>query len=172
MIRLVIFAVTIAFVVSFDDFTAEQKRALAQAKENNLPHPIREMLSRNRRQFGIKHFCCMTDIDEKEIDVDQFTKAVAEYKQVSEKVKVGYTNCKWLGTGRCSQYSIRYRADLMYRPETILRPIMGVCPEKQIQCCSGFINVAGQCLAREGMDKDFLEIIKDLSSSGLLGFQK
>lgn len=75
-----------------------------------------------------------------------------EMKKVHEKVKIGYTDCGFLGATRCSLYDLRYRQEPQYYEDYYEVPNQEACEDKHVKCCKGFVLVAkDNCLSKLGV---------------------
>ncbi|XP_074642497.1 uncharacterized protein LOC141899835 [Tubulanus polymorphus] len=151
------------------EFSETERQKLANAQPNMFNRYVRSEISRQRRLGVTSHWCCKNG---KPTKLLQKTRVKSTPVTITDKIKIGYTNCKGLGMGRCSLYDLRYRQALEYSVEYYDIPDEQSCDDKDVICCDGYLNIGGNCIIKESAaDKEFVEGLKDLLGSGLLNMQ-
>ncbi|CAF1520962.1 unnamed protein product [Rotaria magnacalcarata] len=148
------------------EITKEGLQYLAKAKLSDLPQSVQLALARQNGRAGgdASHWCC---INEQPITSETRTKIEHATRVVTTKTKVGYMDCGFLGTMKCSQYVTSTRAELYTYIQTYQVPAMSACQSHEVKCCASYIEVAGNCHSFADL-MAHQELFQFLSSSGLL----
>ncbi|CAF1460926.1 unnamed protein product [Adineta steineri] len=139
---------------------------LAEVKSSDLPESVRLSLSRNQdRAAGeATHWCC---INEQPIQSVTGTKVEHGTKVVMTKVIVGYVDCGFMGTMKCPHHVTQSRVEIYTYIQTFQVPHFSACKSEEIKCCSGYMNVAGNCHSTAELIEN-QELIQFLHGLGLL----
>ncbi|XP_074642631.1 uncharacterized protein LOC141899913 [Tubulanus polymorphus] len=165
MKSLIVCLCLVASIFAKELFSQRELAVLRNLDRSDLPRYIKTALRRIRRQVQ-GHWCCAND---QPINSIQRSKISMEMVKVTEKVKIGYTECKWLGSGRCSLYDVRYRSQPTYFTDYYEVPDMKACPDQHVKCCKGFVMIANENCISLDEAKEHIETLKDLIAAGLIG---
>ena len=114
------------------------------------------------------HWCCTND---QPVQLVQRTKIEKEIHIVATKIKTGYTSCGFNGWMMCSVYSTRYKQVAVYHIATYEVPNELACPDHHVNCCTGYVNVGGNChsFAELGENMDLITQLVNLSLIQTIG---
>ncbi|XP_074643512.1 uncharacterized protein LOC141900494 [Tubulanus polymorphus] len=112
------------------------------------------------------HWCCINEIP---ATIVRITRVKVNQVQKGDVQKVGYRKCGAIGNKRCSVYDIKYRMEPEYMLEFVDVPQRNSCPENQVKCCKGYLNIGGNCLDKSSVkDDDFVDALNELNDLGIL----
>ncbi|XP_064625232.1 uncharacterized protein LOC135486402 [Lineus longissimus] len=151
------------------DPTPYELQILADTPYASLPVGLKNAIrgSKIHKKRGENsNWCCSND---QPVNSVQRSKTMMEMVKVHEKVKIGYTDCGFLGATRCSLYDMRYTQQSKYYVDYYEVPDQDACPDKHVKCCKGFVLVAqDNCLSLDEAG-DNIDTLKDLIEAGLIG---
>ena len=110
------------------------------------------------------HWCCS---NEQPIATESRTKVVMELHQVATKVKTGYTECGFLGAGRCTIYSTKYKHVAQYHTATYEVPKEDACKDHHVVCCKGYLEIGGNCFDLVTIQENS-DLILELVNQGII----
>ncbi|CAF0994378.1 unnamed protein product [Rotaria sp. Silwood1] len=165
IVCLCIFALISVNAFQFE-LTDQALAYLAKVKLADLPESVRLSLTSGsgRAASDASHWCC---INEQPITTVTETKIEHATHVVATKTKVGYVDCGFMGTMKCSHYVTAYRPAMYTYIQTFQVPNMSACSSHEVKCCAGYILVAENCHTYADL-VSHQELFQFLSGLGLL----
>ncbi|CAF3038228.1 unnamed protein product [Rotaria sp. Silwood2] len=134
---------------------------LAEAKLADLPKSVQLSLTGNSGRAapgGSSHWCCINE---------QPITTVTQTKIDHATHVVGYVECGFMGSMRCSHFVTSYRQEMYTFIQTFQVPNMAACSSHEVKCCSGYLLVAENCHTFTDLVAN-QELFQFLSGLGLL----
>ncbi|XP_064604140.1 uncharacterized protein LOC135469581 [Liolophura sinensis] len=117
----------------------EDRKVLALAKEDDLPEPVKRMVTTVAKGANT----CCRNVPTSVVTKSRSSKRVTTHRS---NYRAGSSHCGLWGWRRCARYENRYREVVTYAREYYKQSVEAPCPEKDVVCCHLFINVSGRCV--------------------------
>ena len=163
IVCLCLFALVSANAFKFE-LNEQATQFLSKIRMADLPESVQKSLTKATGRAGdSSHWCC---INEQPVTTDTQTKVEYATRVVATKTRVGYVDCGFLGTMKCSHYVTSYRQELQTFIQTFQVPNMAACNSHEVKCCSGYMLIAENCHSYADLVAN-QELFQFLNSLGL-----
>ncbi|XP_064605799.1 uncharacterized protein LOC135470694 [Liolophura sinensis] len=139
--------------------TVGEKRSLAKIDIEKLPESVKRAVDVVNAK---EHWCCK--IHPTKVVVN--SRAVQQYIKQSTQ-HTNYGKCGLWGWRRCSRHWVTYYQHSTYKTVYSRQTIVTTCPDRDVVCCKGFLQVAHNCLPLSELPK-IKDDLKKLKDKGVL----